>query len=160
MRLPVIIFSFMLSATLIACGNGNGNGGDASSRSASSGAAQEAGLSDFELEHGIGPITSPMTMGDFDIEMAAKGQDIFESKCAACHQMENRLVGPPIEGLTERRSPEFLMNMILNPNDMARKHPEGQKMMQEYMMVMPFQNVSENEAREIVEYFRQIDKGL
>ncbi|MCH8558015.1 MAG: cytochrome c [Balneolia bacterium] len=156
MRLAVILLSFLFSAFLFACGNGEEG---SSSGNAASSASQNAGLSDFELEHGIGPITSPMTMADFDIDMAQRGQDIFESKCAACHQMENRLVGPPIVGLTERRSPEFLMNMILNPGDMARKHPEGQKMMQEYMMVMPFQNVSEEEAREIVEYFRKVDKG-
>ncbi|MCH8569076.1 MAG: cytochrome c [Balneolales bacterium] len=157
MKYAAFIASILLVASLVACGNSDGQNNEQAQRSSSTNGAE---LSSFELEHGIGPITSRMTIDDFDLGMAQRGREIFESKCAACHQMENRLVGPPIKGLTERRSPEFLMNMILNPNDMARKHPEGQKMMREYMMVMPFQNISEEEAREIVEYFRKVDKGL
>jgi len=154
MKYLLLILSLMLFLLLPGCG-GDTDSGQSSQQDAAGGSG---GLTEFEQEHGIGPITEKMTIRDFDLEKAAKGQDMFESICAACHMLETRLVGPPIKGLTERRSPEFLMNMILNPGDMARKHPEGQKMMQEYMMVMPFQNVSESEARAIVEYFRQVDK--
>ncbi len=49
------------------------------------------------------------------------------------------------------------MNMIMNPDEMTRKHPEGRKMMQEYMSPMPYQNVTVEQARAIVEYFRTIE---
>jgi cytochrome c len=49
------------------------------------------------------------------------------------------------------------MNFILNPQEMIEKHPEGKKMLAEYMLVMPFQNVAEDEALDIVEYLRSIN---
>lgn len=115
---------------------------------------QEAEFTDFELEHGIGPVTERITLGELDLEKVAKGQAIFNSKCTACHEFERRFVGPPYIDVLERRSPEFVMNFILNPGEMARKHPEGQKMLAEFLTVMPFQNVTKEEARAIVEYFR------
>jgi cytochrome c len=113
-------------------------------------------LSEFELEHGIGPITSEVTLGDLDPGMAARGQELFEFNCEACHMLEDRFVGPPLGDVLERRSPAFVMNMILNPEQMAREHPEGQAMLAEYPLVMPFQNISEDEARAIVEYLRTV----
>jgi len=111
-------------------------------------------LTAFELEHGIGPITEPVQLGAIDYELAERGQAVYEMNCEACHQMEGRLVGPPLGDVTERRSPAFIMNFILNPEVMARQHPEGQAMMAQYHLVMPFQNISEEQARAILEYLR------
>ena len=36
-------------------------------------------------------------------------------------------------------------------------HPEGQALLAEYPLVMPFQNISEDEARAIVEYLRTVE---
>ncbi len=116
---------------------------------------QEEGLSEFELEHGIGPITERVNLSEEpDEDLVVRGRDIYEMKCEMCHNMEGRMVGPALGDVMERRSPEFVMNMILNPGGMARNHPEGQKLVQEYMSVMPFQNVSEDDAKAIVEFLR------
>ncbi|MFU8811485.1 MAG: c-type cytochrome [Balneolaceae bacterium] len=121
---------------------------------------QEQGLTPFELEHGIGPVTERLSVGDdIDMEMMQKGKNIFEMKCEMCHNMEGRMVGPALGDVMERRSPEFVMNMILNPGEMARSHPEGEKMLREYMTVMPYQNVQEDEARAIVEYLRHYTRN-
>jgi len=45
-------------------------------------------------------------------EMAEEGKTLFDAKCAACHKMDERYVGPALGGVTERRSPAYLMNMI------------------------------------------------
>jgi cytochrome c len=121
------------------------------------GSASESGLSSFELEHGIGPVTQPVSLGEVDAERRARGKDIFETKCESCHRLDNRLVGPALGDVLDRRSPEFVMNFILNPQEMIEKHPEGKKMLAEYMLVMPFQNVAEDEALDIVEYLRSIN---
>jgi cytochrome c len=113
-------------------------------------------LTAFELEHGIGPVTEDITISTADLEKIEKGRQIFDSKCAACHQMTERFVGPPLGDVSERRSDAFIMNMILNPSDMARKHPEGLKMLAEYMTPMPFQNVSMEEARAITAYLKHV----
>jgi hypothetical protein len=42
---------------------------------------------------------------------------------------------------------------------MTTENAEAQKLLGEYMVQMTFQNVKETEAREILEYFRQIDGG-
>src|SRR5690606_32418763 len=79
-------------------------------------------LSDEELRHGVGPIEE-VELGPIDPRLAARGEEIFRSLCASCHMFDQRYVGPPLRGVTQRRSPEFIMNMILNPDEMARRHP-------------------------------------
>lgn len=117
--------------------------------------AEAAGLSEFELEHGIGPFTEEVVLpAQIDHELAELGKDIYQMNCEACHQMEGRLVGPPLGGVLARRSPTFIMNMIMNPEQMAREHPEGQAMLAQYPVVMPYQNISEDQARAILEYLR------
>lgn len=110
----------------------------------------------FELEHGVGPITSPVELGAIDPAMAARGEELFQYNCEACHMLEDRFVGPPLGRVLEHRSAAFVMNMMLNPEQMAREHPEGQKLLAEYPLVMPYQNISEDEARAIVEYLRTV----
>jgi len=116
-----------------------------------------SGLTQEQLEKGIGPVTS-VTLDAIDDDLATKGESVFELKCSACHKIEGRLVGPPLKGVTERRKPEFIMNMILNPDEMVKKHPEVKKMLGEYFIPMTFQNVSREEARSILEYFRSVDR--
>lgn len=148
MKISVLIITTISLFLLISCGNGN------ETQQNNSQPSNESGLTEFELEHGIGPVTERLEIGELDPELAEEGRSIFAMKCEACHNMEGRMVGPALGDVLERRSPEFVMNMILNPSEMAREHPEGQRMLQEYMTPMPFQNVSDSDARAIVEYLR------
>ena len=66
------------------------------------------------LNKGIGPVSS-VTLGPIDKKLVAEGEKLFKLKCAACHKMDKRRVGPPLGGVTQRRSPEWIMNMALNP---------------------------------------------
>ncbi len=106
---------------------------------------------------GIGPITK-LDLGEIDQAKAAKGKQHFDTKCSACHKFEEKVVGPPLAGITERRSPEWIMNMILNPVEMTQKDPAAMELYATYLVQMTFQNVSQDETREILEYFRQMDK--
>lgn len=151
MKLRILLPLLTVSLILFACGN-NGDNADSSG---STSETEEQGLTEFELTNGIGPVTEPIELGEIDSEQATKGQNIFEMKCEMCHNMEGRMVGPALGDVLERRSAEFVMNMILNPSGMTKEHPEGQKMLQEYMTAMPFQNVKEDEARAIVEFLRE-----
>jgi len=152
MKLPL---TFLLSFTLIfmAC-----SGGESSQESQASSETQQAdGLSEFELEHGIGPVNEVVELGELDPELAAEGKEVFQAKCTACHKPNERYIGPAAGDILDRRSATYAMNMIMNPDEMTKKHPEGKKMMQEYMSPMPYQNVSIDQARAIVEYFRTIE---
>lgn len=104
-------------------------------------------------DKGIGPITS-IVLGEIDEAMAAEGKELFKLKCSACHKITKRFVGPPLEGITERRSPEWIMNMILNPEVMVAENPIAKELLAEYIAPMANQGLVEREARLILEYFR------
>ncbi len=110
-----------------------------------------------DLPKGVGPVTE-LKLDPLDTKLATKGKELFVSKCSACHKMEERYVGPALKGITSRRSPEWVMNMIMNPQEMTQKDPEAQKLLEEYLMQMTFQNVTQPETRSILEYFRHYDE--
>jgi cytochrome c len=140
----------MISVALTGCGGGGSDAGSSSSGSAS---ADQSGLSANQLEHGIGPI-SAFELGEINPDMAAKGGEVFLIKCSACHKLETRYIGPELGTVLDRRSPAYVMNMILNPEQMVTEHPEARAMLAEYMTPMANQNLTEEEARSIVEYIR------
>jgi cytochrome c len=132
-----------------------GCGGDKTEQAPASAAPPASeGLTAFQMEHGIGPVTEPVTLGPLDQAMADEGGQIFQGKCSACHKFEERYVGPPLGGITERRSPAYIMNMLMNPDGMYAKHPEARKLLAEYMTQMPNLGITEDEARKILEYLR------
>jgi cytochrome c2 len=108
-------------------------------------------------DRGIGPITE-VKLGPIDQNLVKKGKEIFDSKCASCHKLEERYVGPPLKGVTKRRKPEWIMNMILNPTEMEQKDPIAKQLLAEYLTQMTFQNVSQEDARAILEYLRSVDE--
>ena len=102
---------------------------------------------------GVGPIQSKIELGALDNALAQKNE-----KCAACHKIKERYVGPAIKGVTKRRAPEWIMNMILAPMKMTQEDPIAKKLLAEYLTQMPNQNVSQEDARALLEYFRKIDQ--
>ncbi len=102
---------------------------------------------------GIGPVKS-VTLADIDDAMVAKGKEVFKTNCTACHKFKKRYIGPGLNGITERRSPEWIMNMILNADEMLQKDPVAKALIAEYNAPMAQQQISEEEARAILEYFR------
>lgn len=109
-------------------------------------------------DKGVGPVKA-VKLGAIDPALAKRGGEAFEQKCSACHKFDERYVGPPIGGVTQRRSPEWIMNMILNPQEMTAENETAKHLLGEYMTQMTFQNVSEPDARAILEFFRQHDSG-
>ncbi|MEZ4917203.1 MAG: cytochrome c [Chitinophagales bacterium] len=107
-------------------------------------------------DKGIGPISS-VELGEIDETMAAEGKETFKTLCSACHKIEKRFVGPALLGVTERRTPEWIMNMIMNPEEMVEKNKIAKDLLAEYLSPMANQNVSEEDARKILEYFRSED---
>ena len=108
---------------------------------------------------GIGPVKNLTLPEGIDSDMAANGADIFKKMCSACHKMDKKFVGPELAGVTERRAPEWIMNMILNPEEMIKKDPIAKRLLIESnMAIMANQGLKEDEARAIVEYFRQYDE--
>lgn len=112
---------------------------------------------DLMQDKGVGPIKS-ITLGEIDLAMVEKGKVIFNAKCTACHKIGKRYIGPDQTGVTERQSPEWIMNMILNPERMVAENPTAKKLLAEYTAPMANQNLTEEEARMVLEYFRTLKK--
>lgn len=55
------------------------------------------------------PITILAQEGD-----PLKGKELFNANCAACHQLDNKLVGPPLKKIGEKRDKKWLNKWIKN----------------------------------------------
>lgn len=117
--------------------------------------AKEEVSTDPMQDKGIGPVKS-VTLGEIDQALVDKGNELFKTKCSACHKIEKRFVGPAMAGITERRTPEWIMNMILNPEGMVAENPIAKQLLAEYLSPMANQSLTEDEARAILEYFRTL----
>lgn len=120
-------------------------------------AGAEASKVPVDLDNkGIGPIKE-VEFGDIDQDMVAKGEEGFKTKCTACHKTDQKFIGPALNGIYERRSPEWVMNMMLNPDEMQQEDPIAKALVEEYNgTLMLNQNLTEDEARSIAEFLRTL----
>ena len=156
-RLSVLTAPLIITFALFFASCGGQSSGDSQAGSLST--SSQGGLTEFQQENGVGPVTEKIDLGEIDKMLAKKGEGMFETKCSACHKLDDRYVGPAQRDVLDNRTPEFVMNMILNPAEMVKKHPEAKKMLAEFMTPMPNQNLSREEARSILEYFRYINEN-
>lgn len=107
---------------------------------------------------GIGPIKSIKFEDEINQNLATKGEQLFKSKCLACHKATQRFIGPPMAGIYKKRSPEWVMNIIMNPDEMLKKDPVAIALLEEYNnTIMINQNIPEEEARAMAEWFRTLE---
>lgn len=107
-------------------------------------------------DKGVGPVKT-ITLTDIDEAVAVEGKAIFKAKCKACHRVGKRFIGPDVTGVTIRRTPEWIMNMILNPDQMVKENAAARQLLMEYSAPMANQSLTEDEARKILEYFRTLE---
>lgn len=87
-----------------------------------------------------------------------EGKNIYNVKCQSCHKLtDEKLVGPGWRGVTQRRQPAWIMNMVTNVDIMLEKDPEAQRMLEECLVRMPNQNLSRDESRKVLEFMRSND---
>lgn len=107
---------------------------------------------------GIGKFQNVELTHPLDEKMVAKGKEISEVKCLSCHKLtDEKLVGPGWKGVTDRRTPEWIMNFITNVDEMLDKDAEAQAMLEICMVRMPNQNLNDDEARAVLEFMRKND---
>ena len=86
------------------------------------------------------------------------GKTTYELKCQSCHKLtDERVVGPGWAGVTKRREPHWIMNMITNVEMMLETDPEAQKLLEQCLVRMPNQNLSQDESRQVLEFMRRND---
>ena len=114
-------------------------------------------MANWESNKGVGPVTSLTISAEMDQELVANGKKIFNTMCSACHKVDKKFIGPSPQGIMTRRTPEWIMNMILNPVEMVQKDPIAKQLLIEANgSPMANQNLTEDEARAVLEYFRSL----
>lgn len=142
----------VLSMVIYACSQG---GGDSSGSSQSTTAAN---TDDYDPNRGLGDYDNVEVGESLDVEMAKEGRLVSDLKCASCHKYtDERLVGPGWAGVTKKHRPEWLMNFVTNPDPMIDVDPELQAQLELCLVRMPNQNLSHDEARQILEFMREND---
>ena len=151
--------SLFVVATLlfISCGQKEKTEGDVSAP-ATEGEAETVDASSYDPKRGEGKYDKMELAATLDQKMATEGQNVAEVKCTSCHKLtDERLVGPGWKGVTERHTPEWIMNFISNPDPMITKDPKLQAQLEICLVRMPNQGLSDAESRNILEYMRKID---
>ncbi len=92
-------------------------------------------------------------------ELAEKGEEIFKTKgCSGCHTIgKGRLTGPDLAGVTKRRSLEWIQNWILHPEVMLERDPIARELLATYLVRMPNQNLTREQAEAVIMYLREKD---
>ena len=146
--LLVIGALLLFSGGLTGCASGDGD-----SSSQQTAATVGADLTPDELENGIGPIRT-VQLNEIDPALVEEGRELFRTKCSACHKIEERYIGPPLQNILDKRTAPYVMNMMLNPEEMTQRHPEARALLAEYAAPMANQSLTVDEARAILEYLR------
>ncbi|MFT5752787.1 MAG: cytochrome c [Flavobacteriales bacterium] len=106
---------------------------------------------------GVGEIKSLTFDATIDSAMVERGAALFKTNCTACHKTNKRFIGPNPTGIFERRSPEWVMNMILDPKLMTEEDQCAKDLLVEFNgAAMANQNLTEQQSRDILEYFRTL----
>lgn len=109
------------------------------------------------VNKGIGPISSVSLGPEIDQSMVTHGAEVYQKMCTACHRPDKKFIGPAPMGILKRRTPEWIMNMILNPEEMVQKDPIAKDLLIEFNgSPMANQNLTQEEARAVLEYFRTL----
>lgn len=108
---------------------------------------------------GVGKFTSVDVGSSIDDEMAEKGEEVFQTSCTACHhETAEKLIGPGLKGITKIRTPEWIMNMITDPEKMTHSDPVAEALFNQYNQTqMTNQGLTDEQARQVLEYLRKND---
>lgn len=111
-----------------------------------------------DLENkGVGPIKEVGLGGAIDEDLARTGEGLYKKHCTICHKTDAVFIGPPPKDILQRRSPEWVMNMILAPGRMLRDDPLAKELFLEFNgSPMANQGLNQDEARAILEFFRTL----
>ena len=98
-------------------------------------------------------------MGPINHQMVNLGKGLFNSKCVACHTLDQNKIGPALRNVSKERKPEYVMNVLLNTAKMQKIDPVYKGLLVKFKNVpMPDPNLTEAQARSVLEYLRSVEK--
>ncbi len=147
---------------LLACNSGGSSNSSQTSTTgtdtASTAPSATASDSSSADTRGIGKYTHVDLGAHLDQAMAQEGENLYLVKCSPCHKLtDEKLVGPGWKGITQRQTPEWIMNFMTNTEEMLNKDAKAKELLEICLVRMPNQNLSDKNARELLEFMRKND---
>jgi len=153
-----VLVALCVSWIALTAGCGGGQNPQASGSSSPSSAATPA--SGSASMPAVSPYDSGPRAGESPVDehLAELGEKLFQTKgCTACHAFGKRVTGPDLAGVTMRRTAVWMENQILHPEKMVKEDPISHELFAQYALQMPNQKVQPEEAKAIIEYFKEKD---
>lgn len=147
-----------LLITMFSCGSEKQPEATSNEQATTETPASDNGAPSYDPNRGEGKFKDVQVGATLDATMAESGNKVADVKCTSCHKLTNeKLVGPGWQGVTTRRTPDWIMNFITNTDAMIDKDPAAQAQLEICMVRMPNQSLSDDEARHILEFMRKND---
>jgi cytochrome c2 len=88
--------------------------------------------------------------------IAQDGESLFKANCASCHAVHDKVIGPALKGISQRRPEDWLIKWIRNSQAMIKGGDEyGNKLFKEYNgTVMTSFNMKDDEIKAILAYIK------
>ena len=147
---------------LIAC-NSSSNSKDQSSGTSDNSSSAKTDTSTSAAgagneKAGVGKFQHVDLTHPLDQKMITTGKNVYDLKCASCHKLtDEKLVGPGWKDVTKRRTPEWIMNFVTNTEEMIQKDAVAKNLYEVCLVKMPNQNLSDDDARAVLEFQRNND---
>ena len=152
-----LVIVMVITASVAACGGGSTDSSSSNTEVVTPPKA-ENGNPSYDPNRGEGKFKSVEVSGALDAAMADNGNKIYSVKCGSCHKLtEEKLVGPGWKGVTSRHKAPWIMNFITNTDEMITKDPKAQAQLEICLVRMPNQNLSDDDARHLLEFMRKND---
>lgn len=84
-----------------------------------------------------------------------KGKELFNANCAACHQLDKKMIGPPLEKIGEKRDKQWLYKWIKDSQALIKAgDKDAIAIFEEYNKIpmTPFPNLSNQDIDDILAY--------
>ncbi len=153
-RKSLLAISLLISGFLVL----NACGGEEKSADEKSKASEETPKEQAEVHGTMLTVDDVLLETPLNQQWVNNGKTIYDMKCQSCHNLDaERKVGPGWKGITQKREPHWIMNMITNVDMMLETDPEAQKLLEQCLVRMPNQNIDKDNARRILEFMRSND---
>ncbi|HJV65733.1 MAG TPA: cytochrome c [Geomonas sp.] len=88
--------------------------------------------------------------------LAEDGKELFQKQCSSCHTIGGgNGVGPDLQGVAARRSAEWLVRVITEPDQLAAdKDPAQLELVKKFGMEMPKLGISAEDAKKLVAFLQ------
>jgi mono/diheme cytochrome c family protein len=96
-----------------------------------------------------------------DADLIRKGRAIWvKRECGSCHGIDATAGGPALEGLTQRRSREWLYRWLKDSKSMVVSDSIGRELMSLYKVAMPSQKLSPRDVDALLAYIEDRERRV